>query len=601
MASTATPRKRNRNGRRLLMIIGGVVLAILALVAAAFALAPRPAAPGTLPTGWQTADAVSGTIAATVSATGNVEPQAEAELRFEATGTIAEVLVQPGDQIERGQPLARIDTAGLQLQLEQAEADLRQAQADLEGLVAGASEQELAEARARVEQARSQYAQAATTVTQADIDAARADLESARARLARLEGGPAGDELASANERVQSAQANLDNARVSLSAAKERAAADLETRANALRNAQDEFSRIYWQNRELEKLPGDLAQERVDQEAVARRAVADAESALSTAQTAFEQARQEEINSLAAREAELKSAVAARDKLVGGAEAEDLAEARAAVQRAQAGLEQLTGAQRESELAAQATNIEIAQAGLDKLLADPANSALVSRQAAVARAEVAVKSAQRNLDLGTLTAPFGATIARVDMKVGEPADATSLIAVVDLSSFHIDLPVDELDIAQVERGQRVTIELDALPGASYGGSVSNVAPLATRSETGTTTYEVTVAIDQDSQGVRPGMTAVVEIITEEKEGVVLVPRRAVRAEGGQSFVYVPNPSLQPQPAIPGQDAPPPGDRRPVTIGLSNSEFVEIVEGLSAGDKVLVQDVVSTFNPQGPPR
>ncbi|NTU80528.1 MAG: efflux RND transporter periplasmic adaptor subunit [Chloroflexales bacterium] len=601
MASTATPRKRNRNGRRLALIIGGVVLALAALAAAAFALAPRGPAPGSLPEGWQTVEATSGSIAATVSATGNVEPQAEAELRFESDGTVAAILVEPGDTAKQGQPLARIDTAGLQLQVEQAEADLRQAQADLEALLTGATAQEIAEAKARVEQARSQYTQTASTVSPADIEAARADLAAAKSRLARLEAGPASDELASATEQVQSAQSNLDNARVSLSAAKEQARVDLETRANALRNAQDEYSRIYWENRELEKLPGDLSQERKDQEAQAQRAVDDAEAALRTAQTAYDQAKQEEINTLAAREAELKSAIEARAKVVGGAKAEDLADARAAVERAQAKLGQLTGAQHQSELAAQASNIKIAQAGLDKLLADPTASDLTTRQASVARAEVSLKLAQRSLALGTLTAPFAATVARVDMRVGEPADATAIIALVDLSSFHVDLPVDELDIAQVKEGQRVNVDLDAIPGQTFGGTVTNVAPLATRSDTGTTTYEVTVTIDQESVGVRPGMTAVIEIITEEKQGVVLVPRRAVRAEGGQSFVLVPSPTQQPQPTAPGQTAALPGERRAVTIGLSNSEFVEIVSGLSAGDKVLVQDVVSTFNPSGPPR
>ncbi len=600
MAATATPRKRNRNGRRMPLIIGGVVLALAALAVAAFALTPRGAVPGTLPTGWQTSAATSGTIAATVSATGNIEPQAQAELRFAASGTVAAILVKPGDTLVPDQPLARIDTVGLQLQVEQAQADVRQAQADLETLLAGATPQEIAEAKARVAQARSQYTQTASTVTQADLAAARADLDAAKARLARLEAGPATDELASATQQVQSAQTNLDNARASLSSAKEQARNDLATRANALRNAQDEFSRIYWANRELEKLPGGLPQAQKDQETQAQRTVSDAETALKNAQTAYAQAQQTELSTLAAREAELTSAVAARAKVLDGTKAEDLADARAAVQRAEAKLTQLTGAQRQSTLAVQTANITIAQAGLDKLLADPTASTLTARQAAVARAEVAVKSAERNLALGTLSAPFAATVARVDMRVGEPADATAIIAIVDLSSFHIDLPVDELDIAQVKLGQRVQVALDAISGQTFGGTVSNIAPLAVRSATGTTTYQVTVTLDQASAGVRPGMTAVVAIITEEKQGVVLVSRRAVRAENGKSYVFVPNPSLQPKASIPGQTAADPGDRREVTLGLSNSESVEIVSGLSVGEQVLVQDVVSTYNPSGGP-
>ncbi len=601
MATAASPRKQTRSGRRLGLIIGAIVLALVVIGALVIALLPRGPAPGSLPEGWTSVPATSGTIAASVGATGNVEPAAEAQLRFESSGTISALLVRPGDRVEQGQPLARIDTSGLQLQVEQAEADLRQAQADLEGLLAGASAQEIAEARARVDQARSQYAQTQSSVSPADIAAARADLESARARLARLEAGPASDELTSANERVQSAQANLDQARVSLSAAKERARLELETRANALRNAQDEYSRIYWENRELEKLPGDLPRERVDREIAATRAVADGEAALENARIAYEQARTDEISALAAREAELASALAARDKVVAGAKAEDLASARAEVQRAQARLEQLTGANRASNLAAQQASVAIAQAALDRILADPATSSLTAREAAVARAEVGLRVAQRNLALGTLTAPFAATVAQVEMRVGEPAGATAFLTLVDLSSFHVDVPIDELDIAEVRLGQRVAISLDALPGQRIGGSVTSIAPQATRSEQGTTSYDVTVTLDQDSPGVRPGMTAVVEIITAEKTDALLVPRRAVRTEGGRSYVYVPNPTLRPQPALPGQTAPPPGDRREVTIGLSNNEFVEVVSGLNPGDPVLVQDVVSTFNPSGPPR
>lgn len=601
MTAAATPRKRTRNGRRMALIIGGVLAALAICAAGAFFLVPRGPEPGALPTGWQTAQAVSGSIAATISATGNVEPAAQANLRFEVSGNVTEILVKPGDEIRAGQPLARIDATALQLSVEQAQADLQQAQADLEAFQEGATPEAIAEAQARVEQARRQYQQTASSVSQADIAAARSDLASAQARLAELQAGPESDELASANQQVQSAQSGLDQARTSLSAAKERARLDVETQANALRNAQDEFSRIYWQNRELEKFPGELPQENQDRETQAQRAVSDAEAALENARVAYEQAKQDEITTLAAREADLTSALAARDKLLAGPKADAIASARAEVERAQASLAKLTGASRASELATQQSSIEIAQAGLDSLLADPSASTLVSRQAGVARAEVGVKQAQRNLELATLKAPFPATIASIDMRVGEPADATSIIALVDLSSYHIDLPVDELDIAQVQSGQRVTITFDALPGAEIGGIVTAIAPEATRSEQGTTTYEVTVTIDQDSAGVRPGMTAVVEVITEEKQEVVLVPRRAVRAADGKSYVLLPDPNQQPQAVAPGQPAAEPGTRREVTIGLSNSEFVEIVSGLNVGDEVLVQDVVSTFNPSGPPQ
>jgi len=214
-----------------------------------------------------------------------------------------------------------------------------------------------------------------------------------------------------------------------------------------------------------------------------------------------------------------------------------------------------------------------------------------------------VKQAQRNLDLATLTAPFAATIAAIDMRVGEPADGTAIIAVVDVRSFHIDVPIDELDIAQVQPGQRVQVSLDALPGAEIGGTVALIAPQATRSTQGTTTYTVTVNLDKGSAGVRPGMTAVVAIITSQKDAALLVPRRAVRAEGGKSYVQIFDPAAPPKTVVTNGLASlePASKRQDVTIGLSNSESVEVLSGLKAGDEVLVQDVVSTFNPTGPPQ
>lgn len=597
MASAETPRKRRRNGRRVAMIIGGLVILLVAIGGAIYALSPRPPVAGAMPEGWKTVSVSTGTINSTVSATGNIEPKAQAELRFATSGIVSEILVSPGDSVEAGQPLARIDATALQLRVEQAQADLTQAQADYAGLLEGASEAEVAEAEARIAQARSQYQQAANSVSQADIAAARADLERARARLAELQAGPQNDELAAANEKVTSAQATLDQGRVDLAAAKERARLDMEAKANALRNAQEEYSRIYWQNKELESLPGDLPQERIDQEAQALRAVQDAEAALAQANLAYETARQEEINRLQQYEAALASAIASRDKLLAGPKADALAEARADVQRAQANLDDLIGASRASDLAAQATSIEIAQAGLDRLLEAPTESTLASRQAAVIRAEVALKQAQRDLADATLVAPFAATIARVDMQVGEQADATAIIAIVDLSSFHVEVPVDELDIAQVEPGQRVEISLDALPEAEIGGTVTMIAPEATRSEQGTTSYAVTVTLDQGSAGVRPGMTAVVEIITAEKTDALLVPRRAVRNEGGKSYVLVPT-GGPPTFTNTGQMEPA-SERREISLGLSNSEFVEVLSGLSAGEEILVQDVVSTFLPGGP--
>ena len=142
------------------------------------------------------------------------------------------------------------------------------------------------------------------------------------------------------------------------------------------------------------------------------------------------------------------------------------------------------------------------------------------------------------------------------------------------------------------------VMLDAIPGSELTGVVTTISPLATTSDSGTNTYAAMVELSSTDAGVKPGMTASVELITTRKEGVVLVPRRAIQSEGATTYVLIPSAIPQaPQPAAPGT-TPQPGERRPVTLGLSNAEVVEITSGLKAGDQIYVPDIVQTFNPFG---
>ncbi len=307
---------------------------------------------------------------------------------------------------------------------------------------------------------------------------------------------------------------------------------------------------------------------------------------------AFDTARQAEITGIQAAERDVASAQAALDKQRSGGQTEELAAARAEVQSAQAALNQLIGANRSGSVAAAQANVEIARAELEKLTTDPNASDLAKAQAGVASSQAALKQAQRAVEQAMLTAPFPATVARVDLRVGERAGENGVIAIADLSSFHVDVPVDELDVAQIATGQPVKVALDALPGKDLAGTVTNVDPLATKSDKGTNTYKVTVTIDKADSAVRPGMSAATQIVTQRRDNVVLVPRRAVQSENGQSFVLIP---------VDGKPDPktqtPASERRVVTIGLSNNDSVEITSGLKPGEKVLVKDVVSTVNPE----
>jgi HlyD family secretion protein len=622
MATIATPRRRVRFSRKVL-IWGGVILALVVICAVAGMLisnAMSAAAQTAATSGWKTETAQTGPIDASVSATGNIEPRAQAELRFIVDGTVTAVLVKPGDRVEAGQPLARVDDTDLKLKLDQAQADLKQAIADRADLMDGATPQEIASAQARVAQAQAQYQQTAGSVTTSDVAAARARLDAAKATLAAIQAGHT--DAHDAEMALQQSQTRLQSQRDQLSAAKTSAQIQMEQRVNDLTRAQSSYSTAkqnwdYAQETGRDplnvsvdaktgkkvhaKIGDQQRQQYYDAFVQAETAMHNAEAALRQAQVEFDNARQAEVTGVQTAEQDVASAQSKLDALRAGGASQQLAAAQADVASAQAELNRLTGANRSGNLEGAKAGITIAQQDLDTLMADPSASALARAEAAVVSAEVVVKQAQRALDQATLKAPFAATIARVGLRAGEvsvgstssTSSATNdgVVVIADLSSFHIDLPVDELDVVQIAAGQPVRIALDALPDAELTGKVTNVEPLATQTDRGTNTYNVTIEIDSSATTLRSGMTATVQIITQRKPDAVLVPRRAVQAEGGTSYVLIPKegpPDLQ--------NSRPASERRNVTLGLSNGEFIEIVSGLRAGEQVLVQDVVQTFNP-----
>ncbi|MCX7791865.1 MAG: biotin/lipoyl-binding protein [Chloroflexaceae bacterium] len=448
-----------------------------------------------------------------VLAEGRVVPAATVNLLFETGGTVAEVLVKEGDRVVAGQPLARLDTRDLALRVEQAQATLEQAQAEYERLLEGARPEQVAAARAELARAQGQLRAVQASVSESDIAAARADLESARARLKQLESGPRSTEVRSAQAAVDEARANLQLQRDRLSQAKTDAELRVETAANALRNAQDTYSRIYWRNRGLElDQATELAAGFREEEAAAARAVADAETALEQARLAYEQAKLAEQSGLEIAEAQLRDAEARFDRLLSPADADAIAAARAAVAAAQARLDSLTGNRRAGDIEAAQATVDSAQARLAELQAPPTDATLSTFAARIRSAEVGLKQAQLAFERATLTAPMSGVVAELNLKVGEvPSPNLPAIVVADMSNWKIETEdLTELSIVRIREGDPVTITFDALPGFELPGKVAQIKPMG-QNRQGDVVYTVVVIPDRWDERLRWNMTATVRV------------------------------------------------------------------------------------------
>lgn len=234
----------------------------------------------------------------------------------------------------------------------------------------------------------------------------------------------------------------------------------------------------------------------------------------------------------------------------------------------------------EAKLNAMIRSYDTEEVAIKKMEVELAEQSLELAQQSLEQARQFVEQAQKNLNEATLTAPFDGVVARVYADEGDvipsPTMApTAIIHLIDLTTMELNIEVDEIDIPGVKPGQRVIIEVDALPALQLEGEVTYISPLATE-EAGVIIYEVTIGFDvPEGSGLKAGMSAEADIVIDEQSDVLLVPNQAIKQDSqGNPVVEV----------MVGKEV----EEKPVVVGISDGFDTEIVSGLSEGEVVVVE-------------
>lgn len=527
-----------------------ILLAALALVACG----------GTPPATVATAPVTRGELVQSVSGSGQIKPAQDINLNFGTSGAVAAVRAAEGQKVKKGDVLAALDTAELDQQVLQAQANLKSAQAGLADLKAGPKETDIRGAKAQLAAAQAQLAQQLKGNARAtDIANAQAQLRSAQASLAALK-NPTPADLSAAQLRVTQAQTSLQNTRDADSAAKNRADLDLQKAVAALTQAQSTYATASqnWQHVQdigtdpinpnktdakgkpvANKLNDAQRQQYYDAFVKAEAGLHSAEDAVQQAQITFDNARQKEATDIQQAEAQLADAQRQLDALQHPSR-DKTAAAEAKVAQARAQLNQLSGGTTNDVAVAQ-SNVEQRQAALDALNAPPSEKTSAQAEASIAQAEAALSQAKLNRSRAEIVAPFDATIATINIKqgdtVGASAGATPAIYLVDDSAFHVDVNISEADLVRLKTGQTAEVELDALPGQKLAGTVSYIAPTATVQQN-VTTYLVRIALQPSQQQLHTGLSAAVSIVADRRANALLVPNGAIQETDNGPAVQV---------------------------------------------------------------
>lgn len=228
-------------------------------------------------------------------------------------------------------------------------------------------------------------------------------------------------------------------------------------------------------------------------------------------------------------------------------------------------------------------SVEQAEVALEKLKrgADPDDLRIAQLQ--LEQAQAVLDQARNNLKDAQIIAPFDGAVAAVNIRAGEVAvSALPAVVLLDNRQYHVDVAVDEIDIARIAPGQAVTVTLDALPDDLFSGQVDRIAPQSTVTA-GVVSYAVRVVVQSDDPRLRAGLTATAEIVVQEAADVVLAPNWAIRRDRatGQAFASV----------LRGEQLA----EVEVQLGLRNEAFSEILAGLSVGEVVAIRTTREQFS------
>ncbi|EGW40284.1 HlyD family efflux transporter periplasmic adaptor subunit [Desulfosporosinus sp. OT] len=246
-------------------------------------------------------------------------------------------------------------------------------------------------------------------------------------------------------------------------------------------------------------------------------------------------------------------------------------------------------------VAAQA-NVISAQYEVDQQNQGPTEADTKSALANIQIAQASLASAKADLNDAAIIAPVDAVVVSCPLELGQDSDTDSIITITPVGDkLEVDASIDQSDITQCKVGQKVDITLDAYPNDSISGTVNSVALQGTTSSN-VTTYNVTATVDQNSDLLRAGMNANVNIIVSQVNNVLTVPSEAIKTSGNKTGVTVPMSSdastgqanSNSQTSSQANNAVSSANSGKEGNALANVRFIEVETGLDDGTNVEIK-------------
>ncbi len=442
-----------------------------------------------------------------ISATGNLEPLVDVEVKSNVEGEIVKLHVDEGDYVEAGQVLLDIDPEQIQEDKKQAAANVDAATAQLEqaklniDLKAEELESKLRQALDNVEIAK---ANLKTTLagSQTQITQAETQIQTTKNDLAE-------DRIA------------LEQAEIELSRAQIRRS-ELETELESAKVARDNATSEWERNKEL-----------FEKKLVSKKSLEEAESRYASSQSQYKSAEK--------RLESQKKTEDSQDKTI-NARKSAIATRELTMEYQRLNREKLIE-MRQAEEEEKRLQLQIATTRLQEIQRTLENEKLVTEQskasakANLLRNQSNLKNQEERLGWTTIKAPMAGTVILLEIEEGEIvtsgrsafSQSPPLMTIADLSKMVVKTYINEVDMERLNLDQEAEIKVDAYKDKEYEGHVAEISPSGEERDN-IITFEVIVEVVGSPPELRPGMSADVDVITYTEKDVLILPIDAIEEE-----------------------------------------------------------------------
>src|SRR3989339_258765 len=551
---------------------------------------------------YETVKVARGDLKQTVDATGNVESANELDLKFATGGRLAKINKPAGAEVKAGEVLAQLEIGDLNATVAQASAGVAKAQADLNKILAGDTPEYKASLEAALNQAKANLDQIKAS-SDNSVHVAESALETAQNNLKFAEGGEnsqivqdAYEDMVSLLQAIQNILVSslteadnilgVDNTLVNNEFESSLSNLDLNKKSvatdayNPAKTAKDSFA-VY------KNLPAlsphgqiDLAADSAETALMKMNNLLIAVSDMLEKTTAIGGLTQTKLDTLKTNVNTARTNTTAKytslltQKQTIKTAKNSYNSYNIAYQKAQNDLTD-TKAEVAADIASYEAAVAKAQATFDDAKNPPRDVDVASYKASVSSAQASLAQAVANRDKAIIKAPVDGVIGKVLPKVGEYVSLTDSIIKLVSDSFIIKVDIPETDVVKIQRENPVVVTYDAYGSdAKFNGLVDQIEKGETMIQD-VIYYRVTIIMDGDvNRPLFNGMTANVTILAAQKDGVLVVPQRAVKTNGNGPYVKALE-NGQPKEVL-------------VQLGLrGDGGMVEIVSGLSEGQEVVI--------------